>query len=181
MKKIYIVLTHTGTVLSRIIKWYTKMKFSHVSIALDENLDKMYSFGRLNPYNPIVGGFVHEGIDFGTFKRFKNTDSEVFSIEIEDNKYDRICEEIEKFIENKEKYKFNVLGLFAAGFDKKITKKDGLYCAEFVKKVLYDSEIGIDLPNIIKPDDFMAIDNREIIYQGKLRNFHVNRKTIQKV
>lgn len=30
----------------------------------------MYSFGRLNPYNPFWGGFVHESIDKGTFKRF---------------------------------------------------------------------------------------------------------------
>ena len=38
MKKIYIILTHTGTVLSTIIKYYTKDEFSHVSIALDADL-----------------------------------------------------------------------------------------------------------------------------------------------
>ena len=72
MKKIYIILTHTGTTLSKIIKNYTKDEFSHVSISLDKDLNEMYSFGRLNPYNPFWGGFVHEGINFGTFKRFKN-------------------------------------------------------------------------------------------------------------
>ena len=46
MKKIYIVLTHTGTTLSKIIKTYTKDEFSHVSIALDNKLQEMYSFGR---------------------------------------------------------------------------------------------------------------------------------------
>ena len=48
MKKIYIILTHTGTMLSKIIKKYTKDEFSHVSIALDKELNRMYSFGRLN-------------------------------------------------------------------------------------------------------------------------------------
>ena len=43
MKKIYIVLTHTGTTLSKIIKTYTKDEFSHVSIALDNKLQEMYS------------------------------------------------------------------------------------------------------------------------------------------
>lgn len=38
MKKVYIILTHTGTVLSKIIKKYTKDEFSHVSIALDKEL-----------------------------------------------------------------------------------------------------------------------------------------------
>lgn len=43
MKQIYIVLTHTGTVLSRMIKMYTKGKFSHISIAFDKDLNEMYS------------------------------------------------------------------------------------------------------------------------------------------
>ena len=58
----------------------------------------MYSFGRLRPSNPFIGGFVHEGIDFGTFKKFKNTQSEIYSLEIADNKYEKIKEEIKKFI-----------------------------------------------------------------------------------
>ena len=40
MKKIYIVLSFTGTVLSRIIKFYTKNEFAHVSVALDEELEE---------------------------------------------------------------------------------------------------------------------------------------------
>ena len=71
MKKIYIILTYTGTILSKIVKIYTRRENSHVSISLNEDLTKMYSFGRLNPYNPFSGGFVHEEIDKGTFKRFK--------------------------------------------------------------------------------------------------------------
>ena len=46
MKKIYIILTFTGTALSRIIKLTTRVEFAHVSIALDEELKEMYSFGR---------------------------------------------------------------------------------------------------------------------------------------
>ena len=71
MKKIYIILTHTGTILSRIIRHWTKDEFSHISISLDKDLEEMYSFGRLNPYNAFVGGFVREGLDKGTFARFK--------------------------------------------------------------------------------------------------------------
>ena len=82
MKRIYIILTYSGTVLSRIVKAYTGAEYSHVSIGLDENLTMMYSFGRLNPYNPFIGGFVHEGINIGTFKRFKNTQTAVYSIMI---------------------------------------------------------------------------------------------------
>ena len=62
MKKIYIILTNSGTILSRVIKLYTRKEYTHVSISLDKRLRKMYSFGRLNPYNPFYGGFIHEEI-----------------------------------------------------------------------------------------------------------------------
>ena len=113
MHKIYIVLTYTGSFLARIVRGYTRKEFSHVSISLDKNLNEMYSFGRLNPYNPFIGGFVQESPKYGTFKRFYKTTSEIYRIEVEDNKYNKLKEKIDEFKQNKEKYKFNVLGLFA--------------------------------------------------------------------
>ena len=90
MKNVYIVLAHTGTIMSRIIRIFMKDEFSHVSISLDKELNKMYSFGRLNPYNAFVGGFVHEYINKGTFKRFKNTRASIYSLEITDEQYENI-------------------------------------------------------------------------------------------
>ena len=87
MKKIYIILTVTGTWLSRLIKMYTKDEFSHVSIALDSKLNEMYSFGRLKPYNPFIAGFVHERKNKGTFKRFFNTSCVIYELEIEDEQF----------------------------------------------------------------------------------------------
>jgi len=88
MEKIYIILTHTGTNLSKLIKNYTKDEFSHVSIALDRELKHMYSFGRLNPYNPIWAGFVHEYIDKGTFKRFYLTKAKVYELSVTKEQYE---------------------------------------------------------------------------------------------
>ncbi len=113
MKRIYIILTYSGTVLSRIVKAYTGAEYSHVSIGLDENLTKMYSFGRLNPYNPFIGGFVHEGINIGTFKRFKNTQTAVYSIMISDEQYNRLNQIIHKVEATSQEYKFNFIGLVA--------------------------------------------------------------------
>jgi len=170
-KKIYIVLTHTGTVLSRIIKSYTKKEFSHVSISLDKDLNEMYSFGRLNPYNPINAGFVHEGINIGTFKRFKNTKAEVYSLDVTIKEYKRITSLIEKFKKKKKKYKFNIIGLIGVAFHKKIKKKDSFYCAEFVKYVLEKGEVDIKLPELIKPMDFKNIEKLNFEYHGKLKNY----------
>ena len=178
MKRIYIVLTYTGTLLSRIIKGYTGAEFSHVSIALDEELDQMYSFGRLKPYNPLIGGFVQEYIDKGTFKRFKNTSAKVYSMEVENNQYEKIKETINKIQNSKKRYKFNIIGLFAAGFNLKISGKDSFYCAEFVKHVLESAGLQTNLPEVVKPESFKELKELNLIYSGRLKNYKLARSKI---
>lgn len=172
MKKIYIVLTYTGTILAKLVRMYTKREFSHVSIALDENLEEMYSFGRKNPYNPFIGGFVHEGIDVGTFKRFKKTKTRIYSLQVPDEKYDKVIEVINNIKEHKGEYEFNVMGLFAVAINLKIRREKSFYCAEFVKYVLDKSEIDNTLPEIIKPEDFKDIKDLDIVYSGILREYN---------
>ena len=172
MKRIYIVLTHTGTSLSKFIKIYTKDEFSHVSIALDDKLKQMYSFGRLNPYNPFIGGFVHAYIDKGTFKRFNRTKAKVYSLAITEQQYEKIENEIRKMEKEKEKYKFNLLGLFAVGFHKKVRVHNAFYCAEFVKYVMDQAEITTQLPEIVKPEDFKKIQNLKEVYRGLLQEIN---------
>ncbi len=171
MRKIYIVLTHTGTILSQIIKRYTKDEFSHVSISLDENLKEMYSFGRLNPYNAFWAGFVHEYIDKGTFKRFYKTRTKIYSLEITEAQYNDVKSIINQIQENKEEYKFNMLGLLAVGFHKKIKKEHSFYCAEFIKYVMENAGIKTELPEIVRPENFKNIEGLEEIYSGLLRKY----------
>ena len=172
MKKIYFVLTYTGTILSMIIKTYMKDEFAHVSLALDKELEQMYSFGRLNPYNPFIGGFVHEGINKGTFKRFKNTKAHIYSMEVSEEQYNKIIETIKSIEKQKKKYKFNSIGLFAIGLNLRIKRKNTFYCAEFVKYVLEKSGIENNLPEMVRPENFKNLKNIELEYRGKLRDYN---------
>ncbi len=173
MKKIYIILTFTGTALSRLIKYYTKDEFAHVSISLDSELKEMYSFGRLNPYNPFWGSFVHEGINKGTFKRFRKTKTEIYSLEVSEEQYKRAQRIIEYFNENKQKYRFNFIGLACVSIHKKIKRKNTFYCAEFVKHILKSSGITEvnALPELIKPEDFKKLKGINLEYQGLLKKY----------
>ena len=177
MKEIYIVLTHTGTVLSKIIKNYTQDEFSHVSISLDKELKEMYSFGRLNPYNPFLGGFVHEGINVGTFKRFGNTVCKIYSLYVTDEQYKNAKGIIEYIESSKQLQGFNIIGLLAVGFNKKIAFENSFYCAEFVKYVLDKSGIENNLTEIIKKEDFKNVQGLNEVYSGRLRKFDKNKIT----
>ena len=70
---------------------------------------------------------------------------------------------------------FNVIGLFAAGFHKKVSKQNAFYCAEFIKYLLDNAKIENNLPYPVKPQDFNNYLKEEIkaelIYNGKLREY----------
>lgn len=177
MKKIYIALMHTGTVLSNIIKCYTKDEFSHISIALDSELKEMYSFGRLHAYNPFWGSFVHEELNKGTYKRFKNTKTEVYSLVVTDEQYEKIKRVMNHFKENKQKYRFNFIGLACVGINKKIRRKNRFYCAEFVRHIMKTSGISVNyLPELIRPEDFKKLQGLKLEYKGLLRKYNKKQK-----
>lgn len=174
MKNIYIVMTQTGTLLSRLIKGYTGCEYAHVSISLDKNLDEMYSFGRLNPYNPFWGGFIHERVNSGTFKRFKNTIAGIVELEVTDEQYNNLRNIIKKMEERINPYRFNILGLILAGFNIKYEMEDHFYCAEFLKYLFEECNIENNLPILVAPDDFKNIKGIKYIYKGKLSEYREN-------
>jgi len=174
MKKVYIVLSYTGTILSRIVKIYTKKEYSHVSISLDENLDEMYSFGRIYAYNPFLGGFVKESIEYGTFRRFrKRIKTKIYSLEVDDKQYEQIKKIINNINNEKDSYRFNVLGLISIIFNYKFKRHRCFYCAEFVKYVFDNTNLEVDLPELIKPDDFSKIKGIKTVYSGLLEEYKI--------
>lgn len=173
-RRIYLVLTYTGTILAKIIKYYTHTDFSHVSISLDENLEEMYSFGRIYSYIPFLGGYVHERVDSGTYKRFKNTEAAIYILEVTNEQYNIIENVIHDMYKNKEIYKFNVIGLFANGLNIKYEDRENyFYCVQFVKYLLNKANIDLDLPDIAKPSDFKKVKKLSLEYKGKLNKYSI--------
>ena len=171
MKSIYLVMSQTGSVLSKTIKLISKKNYNHISISLNENLNYMYSFGRKKPYNPFIGRFVVESPDMGTFLRFKNTRCRVIKLDVTDLQYEMLCSNIYDMIENKDSYKYNILGLFLAAFNIHVSFNNKFYCSEFVKYIMDKSNIDVSiLPDITHPTDFMNLDN-SVLYEGLLRNY----------
>jgi len=81
-KRIYIVLTRTNTLLSKMIGIIKKDEYTHASISLSRNLNCMYSFGRKNKFNPFIGCFAKENLNEGVFGLQKKLNGIVLEIEI---------------------------------------------------------------------------------------------------
>ena len=171
MKSIYLVMTQTGSMLSRTIKLISRKNYNHISISLNESLDYMYSFGRKKPYNPFIGRFVVESADIGTFLRFKDTVCRVIKVDINDLQYEALCSNIYDMIENKDKYKYNLFGLFLAAFNIHVSFNNKFYCSEFIKYVLNKSDIDVTMiPDIAHPTAFMSLSDG-VMYEGLLKDY----------
>ena len=58
MKSIYILLTRSDTVLSRIVHLFTAARYTHVSIAFDGELQTVYSSSRKNGRTLFPAGSI---------------------------------------------------------------------------------------------------------------------------
>lgn len=174
-KHLYIVLTRTNTILSRLIRLLKNDEFTHAAIALDKDLKEMYSFGRKYALNPFIGVFKRETIDEGVYKFHKNVPCMILQLYVSEKQYENAQELVNHFRCNRRLYKYNYKGLLHSLFHVESYEEDRFLCSEFVYYVLKESDI-VDLQisrNLVRPHDLMSLQG-DITYKGNLRHFKKN-------
>jgi hypothetical protein len=170
-KKIYILLTDTGTILTRLIKSYTKKPYNHASIAFDAELIEVYSFGRKIAKNPFIGGFVREDLHSVLFRQ---ADCAIYSLSITNDEFQKMYRYIQKIASEKENYRYNFIGLFGVLFQKPIKRKNAFFCSQFVASVLKESKV-IDFEekdlSLVKPSDLTYSANFQLVFEGRLKDY----------
>ena len=141
----------------------------------------MYSFGRLWAFNPFIGGFVKESIEYGVMRRFRSADTLVMRVEVTEKKYHEINDYVQQMYAERKKYKYNYWGLFLSKWRVRVhsEKSKRFYCSEFVNDLL--ERFGIIQPgefgNVVRPMELLQLGDcgkGEIIYRGALCQFAVN-------
>lgn len=172
-KEIYIVVMQTGSIVSKALKMITGKEYNHVSVSFDPDLHYLYSFGRRNPYNPWIGGFVQESVDFGTLKRFSDTRAVVMSLSVSEKTYYQLVHKIDEMFEDRNNYYYDSLGLILAYFNVIYKRKNHYYCSDFVRELLV--EFGIEdsarFEDVVQPMHFLDLPDGRVIYRGKLKDF----------
>lgn len=172
-KEIYIVVMQTGSIISKMLKAITGKEYNHVSVSFDPDLHYLYSFGRRHPYNPWIGGFVQESMDFGTLKRFSDTDAVVMSLLVDEDTYEELVHKIDEMFKDRMNYYYDSLGLVLAFFNVIYKRERHYYCSDFVRDLLVDFGIedSAQFETIVQPMHFLNLPDGNVIYQGKLRDF----------
>lgn len=173
-KYIYLVFSKTGTFLGRVISSFTCSKYAHVSISFDDSFTKMYSFGRRNPDNPFIGGFVEENIYDGVYKKFSGSECLICRVKVTKEQYDSIKLDVDEFVNNKDNLRYNFLGLLGVLFDKPLKRDNYYFCSQFVSGILAENNVlSLDKsPELIKPNDLIDMINGEIIYEGLIARYY---------
>ena len=173
----YIVLSQSGTKVSRCIKLFTRKPYNHASVAVDLTLDELYSFSRNNTRYPLPATFNREMIGAGTFGLFHHIPCEIYAVPITPEEKQKFLEYIDYFKALRTCYSYNFLGLFSTFLHIRWTRKEKMHCAEFVANLL--QHVGMELekqPSLYTPDDFRHLPNATLVYRGELNQFYQNRR-----
>lgn len=169
-KKIYIVLTKTNTVLSRIIHLYTQTQFTHASIAFDDRLSEMYSFGRKKETNPFIGGFVHEN---PSSTMMSNAKCIIFCCDVTEEQYIFMKQQVAHYQCNKNYYKYNFIGLFGVACGFRLNRENAFFCSQFVSTLLERAGLSLNgqPPCLMKPTDLANLSFLHKYYVGTMRQY----------
>lgn len=169
-RMLYFLFTDTGTNLSRAINFFTRASLNHVSIAFDQELSQVYSFGRKSPRNPFIGGFVKEDIR-GEFLRHSNC--AVYALKATDEQCAIILENIKKIEAKKDDYRYNFIGLLGILFRIEIERRHAYFCSQFVATVMDDTNL-LQLPKpycFVTPSDIRNQPDMQLIFKGILEDY----------
>jgi hypothetical protein len=173
MPHIYIVLTQTGTNVSRAIKLFTRCPYNHSSLTDDAGLNEMFSFCRNYRRFPLPASFNKETVGNGTLGLFKQIPCEIYEIELTDEQYAQYKSIISHFIENRSKYEYNLLGLWTIPFKKNFPRKNKYVCSQFVAYVLSQLEIKLNKEIFLNsPEDLRYISCAKLVYSGELNRYY---------
>ena len=147
MKTISILLTSYTDIFSQIVNLFSN-GYSHSSISIDESENIFYSFNRK--------GFAIEKPKKYKPKTRKNKYAYI-RIQVPDNKYLLIQQEIDNFLKNKNNYKYAKIGVWLCLFHIPFKFNNKYFCSQFIASLLTKTEI-IKLSKketLYKPCDFL--------------------------
>lgn len=178
---IYVLLTETGTLFGRLIKQFTYAPYNHASLALDIELNDLYSFGRKQATNPWDAGFVREDVYEGTYRHFPNTRCVLLRLRVSRQQRARIIRFIQSFQRDRNHYRYNLVGLLGVVMKYGIEPKNAYFCSQFVAETLRSTGMALwnQPSSLVTPNDFYLHLGFEVVYEGFLYDYPLlNRKKL---
>ena len=170
MKTIYILLTRSGTLLSKLVYAATGASYTHASMAFDAELSCLYSSTRKNGYTMFPAGPSREYLDRGVFRLCPDVPCALYALEVSEEAYTRARRRADHMMAHGNLYRFNVLGLILCGLHIRWRRRRHYFCSQFVGEVLEKSG-ALELPKhstLMHPNDYPLLPQLKCLYKGRL-------------
>lgn len=175
MATIYILLSRSQTLLSRVIHAATGDPYTHASIAFDAQLTTMCSFARLYSRCPLPAGLVHEHPAKGYFGRHPQTRYALYALDVPEAVYRRARGRAEAMLARQKAtggraYRYSALGLLACRRGCAWEREDRMFCSQFVSRLLLESG-AVRLskaPSLMRPQELAALPGLRLCGQGRM-------------
>ncbi len=170
MKTIYILLTRSGTLLSRVVEVITGEPYTHASISFDEGLQPLYSSARKNGETMFPAGPTTEVFHRGFYCRHRDIPCALYALSVSEDSYEAartLAQELAS-----EDCTFNILGLLLCQLGIPFHPRNKFFCSQFVGEILRCSG-ALELPkdtSLIKPMDYTRLPQLHCIFQGQLED-----------
>ena len=170
MKTLYIFLTRSGTLLSKLVYHITGAQYTHVSLAFDPDLTTLYSSTRKNGYTMFPAGPSKEYLNRGVFRLREDIPCALYALDVTEEAYLRARRRADHMMAHGELYRFNSLGLLLCALHIRWKRRRHYFCSQFVSEVLQKSG-SLDLPKhstLMHPNDYTSLPQLRCLYQGRL-------------
>lgn len=172
MAEIYIAFADTPGLFAGMIRAVLKQRYVHVLVAFDAHLEEAYSVGRRNPAIPFLAGFEREN-KRKILQKYPDAGYLVCAVECTGEQRRYVQEAAHSAWQSRFRYHYTVLGLPFLLLNRPFYQKNHYTCSSWLGKVL--EEAGIvrweKHFSLVTPKDFYEYENKQILFEGKLREF----------
>ncbi|WP_227019470.1 hypothetical protein [Sinanaerobacter chloroacetimidivorans] len=94
----------------------------------------------------------------------------IYRVRITEKQYCMLEKQIDHFLKEQKKYKYNFLGLLGVLLKRPIKRENRYFCSQFVSEILMNSHVFKcrKVPELICTNELLMIENKEMIYEGFL-------------
>lgn len=169
---IYVVLSRSSTVLSRTIRLATRDEYTHAALALDADLELMFSFGRRRASNPFVGCFKRERLDDDLYRGMDRLPGVVLEVPVTEAQRDAVGARVAEFLLDSHTYAYNAPGLVTGLLGRGSEDDRRFFCSEFVYHVLRDAGVcDLGIPRWkVRPQTLLRVPGK-VVYSGDLKRY----------
>lgn len=173
MRYVYLVFSKTPSRVGKMIRLFSGTRFNHVSLAFDEDLSKLYSFGRRKNNIPLNAGLVKEYPERFSLKKVDFVEVQIHKIPVTKKQYNLGKLRIKQIMQDK-RYLYNLYSVLLYPVFKGFYTYKAYTCVEFVLHMLRYMGVRVctDKPTYkYLPDEILSVIDFPVVFEGNLLEY----------